>query len=118
MALDTRSYGEARHAGPSFPFFPSAAPQGLHQQTSMAHDSRSFLGVPMAMPEGLPATRPRGGEQGGAPSLGAGPPRERSCAEAVMDYLDGPLAGNFDFMFSDEGELPEVGDGNDNGAER
>ena len=34
----------------------------------------------------------------------AGPPlaRERPCLEAVMEYLDGPFAGNFDFMFADE----------------
>jgi len=119
MARDPRSYGAARHAGPSSPVFSSAAPQGLLQQASMAHDTRSFHGG--AMPDGLPTTRPRGG---GATLLGAGaprerscveavapprerscvvgPPRERSCVEAVMDYLDGPLAGDFDFMFSDE----------------
>jgi hypothetical protein len=28
--------------------------------------------------------------------------REQSCLEAVLAYLDGPLAGNFDFMFQDE----------------
>jgi len=57
------------------------------------------------MPEGLPTTRPCGG---GASSLEAGRPRERSCVdkrscvEAVMDYLDGPLTANFDFMFDEE----------------
>ena len=107
MALDTR-YGEARHAGQSFPVFSSAAPQGLLQQASMAHDTRSFNGVPRPMPDGLPTTRPRGGEQGGATLLEAGPPREQSCVEAVMDYLEGPLVGNFEFMFVDEEGAPEV----------
>jgi hypothetical protein len=51
-------------------------------------------GEPMAQ-----ASRPCGWEQ--AAPLGAAPPlgREQSCVEAVMEYLDGPLAGNFDFMF-------------------
>ena len=79
QALDTRSCGEAGHAGPPRETF---APLG---------------------------------EQGGE---GAGPLREQSCVEAVMEYLEGterfgclgPLAGNFDFMFA---EL----DGNDSGAE-
>ena len=32
----------------------------------------------------------------------AGPPGQWSCLEAVMDYLDGPFALDFDFMFADE----------------
>ena len=32
----------------------------------------------------------------------AGPPGEWPCGEAVMDYLDGPFALDFDFMFVDE----------------
>ena len=75
----------------------------------MARDTRSFVGVPRPMPEGLPTTWPRGGEQGGATVLEAGPPRERSCMAAVMDYLDGPLAGNFEVIFADEEGSPEVG---------
>jgi hypothetical protein len=35
-------------------------------------------------------------------SSNSDPPTEQSCLEAVMAYLDGPLAGNFDFMFEDE----------------
>jgi hypothetical protein len=37
-----------------------------------------------------------------------------------MDYLEGPLVGNFAFMFVDEEGAPEVGallNGDDNGAE-
>ena len=93
MALDTRSYGEARHPGPSFPGFYSAAPQGLLQQASMALP-RSFS----------------------AP-INTAPPREQSCVQAVMDYLEGPLVGNFEFMFVDEEGAPEAGallDGDDN----
>jgi len=104
MAHEPRSYGVARHAVPSVPVFSSAAPQGLLQNASMAHDARSCDGVPRPMPICLPTTRLRGGEQGGATLLEAGPPRERSCVEDVMDYLEGPLAGNFDFMFADEEE--------------
>ena len=159
--LDTRSYGETRHAQLAFPAFSSAAPQGLLQQASMALDTRSFSGVPLPLPqssvcrasgvrlahgpaavglgadgigpEGLPTTRPCGGEQGGATPLeteGAwaqrgredmgtawkgtlsrtaaetGPPQERPCVEAVLDYLEGPLAGDFDFMFADEEGRP------------
>jgi len=93
MALDTRSYGEARLPGPSLPGFSSAAPQGLLQQASMALP-RSFS----------------------AP-INTAPPREQSCVQAVMDYLEGPLVGNFEFMFVDEEGAPEAGallDGDDN----
>jgi hypothetical protein len=99
ITLDTQSYGEARpagppqslskprcpstrystasrHAGPAFPSFSRAAPQGRFQEVSMARDTRSFVGVPRPTPEGLPTTWPRGGEQGGATLLKAGPPRE------------------------------------------
>jgi hypothetical protein len=40
----------------------------------------------------------------GATPLGAGRTTapEQSCVEAVLAYLDGPLAENFDFMFVDE----------------
>ena len=38
----------------------------------------------------------------GAKPREAGTPREWSCVEAVTDYLDGPFALDFDFMFADE----------------
>ena len=44
--------------------------------------------TPLPMPQGLPTTRPCGGELGGATPLETGSPRERSCVEAVMEYLD------------------------------
>jgi hypothetical protein len=111
MAHDTRSFGEARHAGPAFPAFSRAAPQGLLQQASIACDTRSFCGVPLPVPHGLATTRARGGEQGSATPLETRPPPERSCVEAVLDYLEGPLATeDFDFMFVDEaGRVPQVG---------
>ena len=68
-------------------------------------------------------TGARSWEQGGVTPLEAGPLREQSCVAAVMEYLDGPLAKNFDFMFTDEAgsaPSPHVGallDGVDNGAE-
>ena len=61
------------------------------------------IGVPIS-----PMTWPCGAEQGGATPPEAGPPGERSCVEAVMDYLEGPFACNFDFMFADEEEDCEV----------
>jgi len=63
---------------------------------------------PMALPRSFSAP------------LATAPPREQSVVEAVMDYLEGPLVGNFEFMFVDEEGAPEVGallDGDDNGAE-
>mmetsp|Transcript_10838 Transcript_10838/g.26279 ORF Transcript_10838/g.26279 Transcript_10838/m.26279 type:complete len:253 (-) Transcript_10838:234-992(-) len=104
--------------------FSSAAPEGqfhavFQHKTVAPLDALSYI-------DSLPTTEPCGGEQGGATPLKAGPPRERSCVEAVMEYLDGPLAENFDFMFADEAGSaagappPHVGawlDGVDNGAE-
>ena len=52
--------------------------------------------------------------------LDTAPPRGLSCIDAVMDYLEGPLVGNFELMFVDEEGVPEVSallDGNVNGAE-
>ena len=140
MAFDTRSY--ARHAGPAFPVFAIAAPQGLLHQASMARDTQSFTGVPLPMSEGLPTTRPLGEAHGGplllepgpprdvgsvgrmgtpTPTIGVGDPmlptlptRELSCVEAVMDYLERPPVGDFEFMFADEGASL---DGDDDGAE-
>ena len=128
MALATRSYGGARHAthgetryaGLSLPGFSSAAPQGLLQQASMVRDTRSFVGVPLPMLEDLPMTRPLGGAQGGPLLLEPCPPRELSWVEAVMDYLESPPVGDFEFMFVDEEGAPESGaslDGDDDGTE-
>jgi len=87
IALGTQSYGEARHVGPAF------------QPTTIApHDAQSYIdpfagqrvsiGAPLPMSEGLPPTLPCGGEQGGTTPLETGSARERSCVEAVMEYLD------------------------------
>ena len=54
-------------------------------------------GVPSAAGEPPPASL----ERSPAFNRGSGP-GEESCLEAVMAYLDGPLAPNFDFMFDDE----------------
>ena len=109
MPLDMRIYEEARHSGPAFQhktFAPLDAPSSMNVFS---------VGMPMA--EGQATTRLPGGDQGGARPLEAGPPGdrpcvqqscverscvERPCVQAVMDYLDGPLARNFDFMFADE----------------
>jgi hypothetical protein len=99
MALDTRSCGEARHAGPAFQhktFAPLDAPPCIDSL------SRGGICIGVPMPECLARTGPCGWEQGGATPLEEGPPRERSCVEAVMDYLDGPIVGDFDFMFAEE----------------
>ena len=64
-ALDTGSWGEKRHAAPTF-------------------ETKTLTPLDGAMPRK------------------AGPPGEWSCVEAVMDYLDGPFALDFDFMFADE----------------
>jgi hypothetical protein len=103
MAFDTRSCGEARHAGPAFQhktFATLDAPSFIDSSPMC----RVVVGVPLPLPQGL--SGPCGGEQGGATPLEAGPPRERPCVEAVMEYLDGPLARNFDFMFADEEGAP------------
>jgi hypothetical protein len=97
IALDTRSTSEARHSGPAFQlktFAPVSAPSYIDTLTRSrisgmgrgipAHST----GMPLPIPEGLPTTRPCGGEQGGATPLEAGPPGQRSCVEAVMEYLD------------------------------
>jgi len=67
MALDTRSYGEARLA------WPTCLPQDFELRTFPPLDAPSSIGsVP----------------------LEAGPPRKRSCIEAVTEYLDGPSASS------------------------
>jgi hypothetical protein len=60
------------------------------------------IGVP------IQPTGPCGAEQGAAQPFDTDPPEERSCVEAVMDYLEGPFACNFDFMFADEEGVCEV----------
>ena len=52
-----------------------------------------------------PTTWPHFAEQGAATRPEAGSPGERSCVEAVMDYLEGPFACDFDFMFAEEEEV-------------
>jgi len=57
--LDTRSYGEARYAGPAFvhkTFSPLDAPSCIDSSTK----GRVFVGVPLSMPEGLPKSRAAG----------------------------------------------------------
>ena len=89
-ALDTRSCGEARYAGAAFQRKALAPPYIDSLGASIC------IGVPM--PESHPATGPGGGElpwrEAGAPNhldgkggAEAGPPREKSCGEAVMEYL-------------------------------
>ena len=81
MALGTRSHGEARHAGPAFQL-KTFAPSYIDAFTQ----GRVVIGVPLPTPEGLPTTGACGMAQGGATEVG--PPREKSCTEAVMEYLD------------------------------
>mmetsp|Transcript_32438 Transcript_32438/g.74090 ORF Transcript_32438/g.74090 Transcript_32438/m.74090 type:complete len:276 (+) Transcript_32438:187-1014(+) len=87
--------------------FSSAAPEGLLQQSSMALDTRSSGEARSAGP----AFQHKTFAPPDAPSY-----REQSCVEAVMEYLDGPLAENFDFMFADE-EVGAPFDRDNNGAE-
>ena len=87
MALDTRSYDEARHAAPAFQlktFAPHDAPSYIDAFTR----SRVVIRVPLPTPEGLPTAEACGMAQGETTPLDAGPPREKSCVEAVMEYLD------------------------------
>jgi len=104
MALDTRSYGEARHAGPAFEHFaPLDAPSYIDTLTR----GRVVIGVPQPCPSpvlrdtssfGVPFTSIASSSSNGRTSfelhrdratpLETGPPRERPCVEAVMDYLD------------------------------
>jgi hypothetical protein len=65
-----------------------------------------FVGVPIPSTTfegggGLLPPRPCGAEQGFEAPLEAG-----SCSAAVMTYLEGPLAVDFDFMFVDEEPFP------------
>ena len=104
MALDTRSYGEARHAGPAFELFaPLDAPSFIDTLTT----GRVGIGVSQPCPFpvwrdtlsfGVPLSSMASSSSHGRTSsklqrdrampLETGPPRERPCVEAVMDYLD------------------------------
>ena len=97
QAFDTRPWGEAENAGPSVQHkMEVAAP-------SYIDSLRGSLCIGMPVPACQPPAGSCGGQHGGT----APPEAERSCIEAIMDYLDGPLASNFDFMFSDEeGDSP------------
>ena len=75
-ALDTRSWGEKRHAAAAF-------------------EHKTLTALDGAMPR-------EAGRSCVEAVMDAGPPGEWSCVEAVMDYLDGPFALDFDFMFADE----------------
>ena len=95
----------ARHAAPSFQLCP-LPPVFRHtplDASSLAR--RIFAGVPIPSTTfeggGLLSTRPCGAEQGFEAPLEAG-----SCSVAVMTYLEGPLAVDFDFMFVDEEPYP------------
>jgi len=77
----------ARHAGPAF-LLKTFAPHDTQSCIDPFTGDRVSIGAPLPMPEGLLTTRPCGGEQGGATPLETGVSRERSCVEAVMDYLD------------------------------
>ena len=104
MAFDTRSYGQARHARPAFEhktFAPLDAPSYIDTLTRgsvvipvtcpcPAWSDTSSIGVP------LPSITSCSSDVGASPEphrdcatpLKTGPPQERSCVEAVMDYLD------------------------------
>jgi len=63
---------------------PLDAPACIGPGCPFTHGGSSIV-VPM--PEGRSTTGPGGWEQGGATPLEAGPAGERSCVEAVMEYL-------------------------------
>ena len=121
MALDTRSFGEPRHAGPAF----------FQRKTFATLDAPSYIDSLTRGSICIGVKEECGGEQGGSAPLGGGggeqsgrggggrnileaaPPLDRPCVEAVMDYLDGPLVGNFDFMFADDAGDCDTLDGYD-----
>jgi len=113
--------------------FSSAAPQDLPQKAAMAFDT-PFMGVPMTGPsplwhDGSRAWRdtssagfPFSSIASSSSNVGAssepqrdcatpletGPPRERSCVEAVMDYLDHGCSiteADVEVLFSDDCSL-------------
>jgi len=119
MALDTRSCDEAGHTGPAFQhksFATFDAPSYIDSLTR----GLTSIGVPKALPCSTSGGPKRVSPGSGRPEEGQ--PRERPCVEAVMDYLDGPLVGDFDFMFADEaGDATTTEgaslEGDDDGAE-
>jgi hypothetical protein len=111
MTRDARSFNGVPLPMPEYPALaPLDAPSCIDSFTRFCVSS----GVPM--PEGQPTTRPYGGAQGGTTLRREGGTtpeaslsREQSCVEAVMEYLEGPLEGDFDFMFEDEEEGAAAG---------
>ena len=110
----------ARHAAPAFQLQP--LPPAFLRTPFAPLDASSlarsvFIGVPIpsmtfegegllptracGAEQGFEATRPCGADQGVEAPLEAG-----SCSAAVMTYLEGPLAGDFDFMFVEEEPFP------------
>jgi hypothetical protein len=87
VALDTRSCGEARHAAPPF--------QHKTLAPSYVDSLRGSIYIGVPMPECQPTTGAFGElswREAGPPKhldgKGGAAPHERSCAEAVMEYLD------------------------------
>ena len=113
LARDSRSF-----IGVPLPMheYPTIAP--LDAPSCIDSFTRFCVSSGVPMPEGQPTARPSGGTQGttrpsggaqGGMTLEASLSREQSCVEAVMEYLEGPLVGNFDFMFEDEEEGAAAG---------
>ena len=113
MPLDTRCYGEARPAGPAFDHFAplqlkTFAPLDAPSYVDTSTRGRVVIGVPLPCPSPVWSdTSPSPSEplssfasssshvkasselhRDRATPLETGPPREPSCVEAVMDYLD------------------------------
>jgi len=105
-ALDTRSYGEARHAGPAFEH-KTLATFGAPSYIDTLTRGSVVIGVPMTCPSpvwgntssfGFPfsSIASSSSNVGASPELHRDcatplktcPPQERLCVEAVMDYLD------------------------------
>ena len=131
MALDTRCSGSAGCGGAGFQhslFDPLDAPSYIDSLTR----GLISIGVPRGEDEAGSAAPPEAavrlpGSAACPPPPEAGPPLgrerpcveqscverpcvERPCVEAVMEYLDGPNVGAFDFMFAEqEGAPPPEG---------
>jgi len=127
--FDMRSYQAARHSGPALQHTPLDVPSSMNffsvgmpipqgQATTRppsgdpggarsSAGGRSAVAQPalgrelVAWQESVQVAR-HASDPGPDRRPEAGPPGERPCVQAVMEYLDGPLAGNFDFMFADE----------------
>jgi len=129
MAFDTRSCGEAGHAGAAFPletFAPLDALSYIDSLTLSRHQGGDVFDTEESQEDcmgsqedcmGSQEDSPRGspileGQASTLPCTSAPPPdlkEEQSCVEAVLEYLEsserfgslGHRAGNFDFMFED-----------------